>query len=172
MKKNLISIIILALLIVNIALTAVMMFSVLGTSKKTSALVGDIATVLQLETGTGAEAEEALSVSLQDTEVYDIADSMTIPLKVGEDGGSHFAMVNVALSINVKSEVYKTYGSDLSGQESLIKNEIIEVFGEYTMEEAQVNSDGIRNEILARLQNMFGATDYIYAVSFSNIVLQ
>ena len=39
MKKNLISIVILALLIVNIVLTAIMMFSVTGTSRKTAALV-------------------------------------------------------------------------------------------------------------------------------------
>ena len=42
MKKNLISIIILALLIVNIVLTAIMMFSVTGTATKTSALVDNI----------------------------------------------------------------------------------------------------------------------------------
>ena len=48
MKKNLISVIILALLIVNIVLTAIMMFSVTGASKKTAALVDDIAMVLDL----------------------------------------------------------------------------------------------------------------------------
>lgn len=36
MKKNLISIIILALLIVNVVLTAIMMFSVTSASKKTA----------------------------------------------------------------------------------------------------------------------------------------
>ena len=44
MKKNLISVIILALLIVNIVLTAIMMFSVTGASKKTAALVDNIGT--------------------------------------------------------------------------------------------------------------------------------
>ena len=46
MKKNLISIIILALLIVNIVLTAIMMFSVTGTATKTSALVDNITRAL------------------------------------------------------------------------------------------------------------------------------
>ena len=56
MKKNLISIIILALLIVNIVLTSIMMFSVMGSSKKTTALVNDIASVLDLELkGSGDE---------------------------------------------------------------------------------------------------------------------
>ena len=41
MKKNLLSVLILALLVVNIVLTAIMMFSVMGTSQKTSRLVGE-----------------------------------------------------------------------------------------------------------------------------------
>ena len=63
MKKNLISIVILALLIVNIALTAIMMFSVTGTAKKTSALVDDIATAINLElTGGGGSGEPVKAV--------------------------------------------------------------------------------------------------------------
>ena len=42
MKKNLLSIVILSLLVVNIALTAVMMFSVLKTNDRTAAIVTDI----------------------------------------------------------------------------------------------------------------------------------
>ena len=49
MKKNLLSILILALLIVNIALTAVMMVSVIGTNSKTGELVSSIAAVMNLE---------------------------------------------------------------------------------------------------------------------------
>ena len=79
MKKNLISIIILALLIVNIVLTAIMMFSVTGASKKTSALVDNIATALDLElaaSGEGEAAEEA--VSMADTETYSFAEQMQV----------------------------------------------------------------------------------------------
>ena len=57
MKKNLISIVILALLIVNIVLTSIMMFSVMSTNKKTAALVGDVAAAISLELGTGEGGE-------------------------------------------------------------------------------------------------------------------
>ena len=49
MKKNLLSIIILALLVVNIVLSAIMMISVTSASKKTAALVSDISTIIGLE---------------------------------------------------------------------------------------------------------------------------
>ena len=67
MKKNLISVIILALLIVNIVLTAIMMFSVTGASKKTAALVDNIATALNLELASGTEGGAEEVVSMADT---------------------------------------------------------------------------------------------------------
>ncbi len=54
LKKNLLSIIILALLVVNLVMTAIMMFSVINVSNKNAKLVGDIAAVLSIETGRGA----------------------------------------------------------------------------------------------------------------------
>ena len=45
MKRNLLSVLILALLVVNIVLTAVLMFSVVGTNNKVAALVTDIGTI-------------------------------------------------------------------------------------------------------------------------------
>ncbi len=88
MKKNLISIIILALLIVNIVLTAIMMFSVTTTNRKTAALVGDIASAISLDLGTGENGEqEEEIVPMADVVTYTIAD-MTIPLKKGPHGGA------------------------------------------------------------------------------------
>ena len=49
MKKNLLSVLILVLLIVNIALSAVMMISVVGTNKKTAAMIDSVVAVMNLE---------------------------------------------------------------------------------------------------------------------------
>ena len=105
MKKNLLSILILALLIVNIILTSIMMFSVVGSANKTAALVSDIAGILQLEVGSlPGESADVESVPISDIEVYDIEDQMTIPLQKGADGEDHFALVSVSLSMNIKDQ--------------------------------------------------------------------
>ena len=91
MKKNLLSIIILALLVVNIVLSAIMMISVTSASKKTAALVSDISTIIGLEIDGLPKSETVGSVSMANTEVYNISDELTIPLKNDEDGTSHFA---------------------------------------------------------------------------------
>lgn len=173
MKRNLLSILILALLIVNIALTAVMMFSVTSASKKTAKLVDGIAAALDLEVsgGTVAESSTGADVAMTDIAVYSISDSMTIPLKDGEDGEGHFCMVSVSFSINMKSDGFKTYGSDLSAQESLIKSEINSVIGSYTMEEAKGNQERLKKEILERVQALYNS-DFIFNVSFSDIIFQ
>ena len=110
MKKNMISILILALLIVNIVLTAIMMFSVTGTAKKTSALIDDISAAINLDlknqsaTSTGPVKAD---VSIENTEVFAIGEEMTIPLAKGADGQAHYYLVAVSLSLNTKHEDYK-----------------------------------------------------------------
>lgn len=174
MKRNMLSIIILALLIVNLVLTAIMMFSVTSASKKTAKLVDGIAMALDLELNTGAEAENAgpETISMTDITVYNISDSMTVPMKDDTEGKAHFCMVSVSLSLNNKHEDFETYGAgDLSPQEGLIKNEIINVFGEYSVEEAKANQDQIKQAILEKIQKLYGS-DFIFGVAFSDIVYQ
>lgn len=171
MKKNLISVIILALLVVNIILTAIMMFSVTSASRKTASLVDNIATVMNLEltAQTGDDAKEV--VPMENTETYNISESMTIPLKTSEDGTDHFCMASIGFSINTKDKGYKTYTSDLSPQETMIKDKINTIFAQYTLEEARGNEESIKDEILAGVQQMFDS-EFIFDVSFSSIMYQ
>ncbi len=173
MKRNLISILILALLIVNVVLTAIMMFSVTSTSKKTAALVDNISSAIALELTdpNAASLSNAAAVPMDQIEVYSIPDSMTIPLKMGEDGKQHYCVVGVSLSINTKDKDYKTYGSDLSAQDSLIKSEVNSVISGYTLEEAQTDQEGMKAEILAGIQKLFGS-QFVFAVNFSSIMYQ
>ena len=176
MKKNLISIIILALLIVNIVLSAIMIFSVVGTSRKTAALVDNIATALSLELTAGSSGEgTAVSVPLSDTALYDISEKMTIPLKVETDENGneaqHYFIANVTLSMNTKSDGYKDYGESMESMESLVKSEIADVIQSYTIDGARNNQDQIKQEILNRLKGLFDS-DFIFNVSFSDTMVQ
>lgn len=172
MKKNMMSIIILALLVVNIALTAVMMFSVVPAANRTNKIVKDVAAVMNLELSStmgGSDAE----VPIEDTLTYEIADKMTIPLRKGADEKDHCAVVSISLAMNTKNEDYEKFGSQESmlERESLIKNEINEVVGSYTLEEAQTNTQAVQTAILDRIQNLFGSK-FIYKVVFRDVIFQ
>lgn len=171
MKKNLISIVILALLVVNIVLSSITLLSVSGTNRKTAALVTDIAAAINLDLGGQTEEEkQEVTVSMADVVTYDITD-LTVPLKKGEnDEKEHYAMLSVTLSMNSKDKDYKTYG-DLSTRESLIKGEINDAVSQHTADEARENSHAIEEEILQRVQAMFDSR-FIYDVTFSSILIQ
>lgn len=172
MKKNLISIIILALLIVNIVLTAIMMFSVTGTARKTSALVDNITRSLNLELTARGDAGAA-AVPMSDIATYDI-EKMTIELKSGEgeaEDEQHFFVGAITLSMNTKHEDYKTYGEEMEAKQSLIKSEITDVISGYTAADARNNQDGMKAEILERIQMMFNS-EFIFNVAFSDIIIQ
>lgn len=171
MKKNLLSVLILALLLVNLILTGIMMFSVTSTNKKTAAIVGQIASVLEIDLSTSQGGEEATAVSIEDTATYDIEEELTIPLKAGADGKDHFAIVSVSLSMNTKDEGYKSYGETIADRESLIKGEIVEAFRSYSIEEVKTDETVVKDDILARMQKMFDS-QFIYKVSFRGIMLQ
>ena len=167
MKKNLLSVIILALLIVNVALTGIMMFSTVSANKKTVALVNQIASILNLEVKAPEDEEAVKEISIMDTDTYNIEDEMVITLKHGEDGADHYALVSVSLSLDKTDENYATLQPLVAANESKIND----TFGAYTKEEASANTKEIADKILSQIQTMFDSK-FIYEVYFRDIKFQ
>jgi len=171
MKKNMLSVLILALLIVNLALTAIMMFCMMSTTKKTNKLIDGISTALSLEIASPDDEAAATEteVAMEDIEIYQIADQMTIGLAKGADGKSHYCLMSVSLSINKKDPDYEKYQPTLSTSEDIIKDLIFQVVGSHPIEEAESNQDGIREEILEAIQKQYNSK-FVYNVVFRDII--
>lgn len=166
MKKNLLTVLIMALVIVNIVLTSVMMFSVMSTNRKTADLVMNIATAMNLELTIPGE-EEKVIVSLEDTQVYAIEESLTIPLK-SEGSKTTYMMFKIAFSMNTKHDDYKTYGETIGERESLIKDAIRTVVMAHTESECRNDIEGLKTEILKAVQDLF-QSDFIYNVAIDAV---
>lgn len=171
MKKNLVSILILALLVVNLVLTSVMMFSTMGSVKKTGALVSNIATVLNIELDNGTTTEEGpTEVSFADMTTYDIAEKLTIPLRKGEgETKDSYCVVTVSLWMNTKDADYEAASANLASYENVFKSIIVEVVREYTLKEAQEDSNVLCEAICKRIQETL-ESKFIYKVTFSSIL--
>lgn len=167
MKKNLLSILILAFTIVNLVLNVVLIFSLMPASQKTDKMVTQICSILDIELEAGGESEE---VPLENIETYSFEEDMTINLKTGADGKDHIAKIKVTISMDSKHEDYKKY-SDLSTKEQLIKREINEAVSSFTYEEALQDMSAVENEALKRVQALYDS-DFIIGVSFGERVLQ
>jgi len=178
MKRNLLSILILVLLIVNIALTAVMMFSVTSTNSKVADLVADISTAMNLElTNPGGEVKTSPdSISIADTEVYSISSSMTMALAPETDADGKttqkYLVCNISFSENTKHEDYATYGGsdNMTAREELIKDAITSVVSTRTSADIQADTgyENLKADILTAVQELF-QSDFIYKVSISEV---
>lgn len=167
MKKNLLSVLILVLLVVNIILSVVMMTSVIGTNKKTGELITSIATVLKIELyNPGGVA--VTDVPMSETEVYNISKLM-IPVSKA-DGKQGYVIFDLGLQQNIKHKDYKKNGGTekLASYEGLIKDAVNVVVSGYTQEEFRQDVEGVRAEILKAIQELF-ESDFIYRVSISGV---
>ena len=59
-----------------------------------------------------------------------------------------------------------------SGQANLFRSIVNDVISKYTIDEARVSQDEIKKEILSKVQEKYSDSDFIFDVSFSDIVFQ
>ena len=171
MKKNLMTVIILALVLVNLVLTAILAFTIIPQTRKSNQLIDKIASAIDLELEDGSSKDTA-AVPVEDIEVYDIEASFTVNLSPSGDGKDHVAVFSIGLSLNTKSDGYKSIGTEgLKAKEILIKNDIYTIVSGYTMEQFREDEQSVKDAILVDLQEMFGS-DFIVGVSFSSVNTQ
>lgn len=171
MKKNLITVVILALVLANLILTAILTITILPETKKANALITQISSAIELELDSGTADADAVKVPMDKVVPYNIEDSMTINLKDSGDGKTHIAVLTVSLSMNSESDGYKTYGETIAEKASLIKNEVNAVVSQYTYEEFTSDQQAVKDAILADLQKMFDS-DFITEVGFPTVTCQ
>lgn len=171
MKKNLMTMVVLALVLVNLILTAILTITVLPETKKANELISQVCSAINLELRSGEAVSNVTNVPIDKLATHDIADSLTINLKDSGDGESHYAVITVSLSMNTDSSGYKTYGATLSEKDSLIKSQINSVVSGFTYEEFKGDQQKVQDAILNDLQRLFDS-DFIVSVGFPTVTCQ
>ena len=164
MKKNLITVITLALVVVNLVLTVILTITILPETKKANELITKVCSAIDLDLESGSATSNA-NIPIDQIDVYNIEDQQTINLKSSGDGKDHFAMITVSISMDKKNKDYKNLKPEVENKVELIKGEINNIVSQYTIEEIKDNQSAVQNEILKDLQKMFGS-DFIVAVGF------
>lgn len=180
MKKNLLTIIIIALLIVNIVLTGIMMISMVGTNKKTADLVSDIAAVLNLELGV-EEEEEVVEIPMSQQFIWNLTDKLEIPLQsediVDVNGNitgkkDHYIVFEtIAFSLDTKAKGYKEYGENIANYESMVRDAVTSTVSKHTIDDCRNDFDTIRKDVLEAVRALFDE-EFIYNVAISGIKYQ
>lgn len=157
MKKNLMTVLILALLVVNLVLTAITMISIVPSAKKSNELISEICTALDLELASGRSANLS-SVPIGNLVPYTMDGSLTINLRNSDDGEDHYAIVSIVLSLDNSNEDFEELGEKgimANVYDSNIKNIVNDVVHTYTKEEFNADPERAEKEILEKLQGFF-----------------
>jgi Flagellar basal body-associated protein FliL. len=167
MKKNILTIIIMAIVLINTVLTGLLIFTIVPTANKTNKLVSKVASIVDLELQS-PNAEDNLTV--EDIDPYNIVDKITVNLK-STDQTEHYMTMNASLSQNKKNKDYSKLKDLVLPNELKIKEIIQSEFSKYTKDEVQTNMEKIKADILAQIQEYF-KSDFIVRVAFGNMLLE
>lgn len=173
MKKNLISVLILALCFANLVLTALLIFTIIPETKKANNLIDQVceAISLDLNSGTATSGSQLPQDQIVDYALTADDDTLTFNFAPSEDDNTHYLVCGISLSLNKKSDGYKTYGEDLSAKKNVILADITDIIGDYTMEQYNADKSAVHDKILKTLQKKFGA-DYIVDVNIVSSLTQ
>ena len=170
MKKNILTVVVIALCILNLALTAMVVFSVVPTVKATNNLISQVASIIDLEL---ESPDPKYVVSMSDLTAVEFTDTLTINLKrVEGEKNDPFAIIDsVSVYLNKNGDEYADLSTNLVNYSTTISEIVTDNFARYTKDEAQNNRDIIKEEILKQLQKRF-ETQTISDISFKNLRFQ
>ena len=167
MKRNMLAIVILAATLVNIALTALMLFTVVPKAQRTDSLIQKICSIIELELEDPNAADYA-EIPFEDRVTYPLSSKLTINLtKMEGEVKSPYAQVEVTLMLNKQAEAFATVQPLLANYEPIIRSIVGEEIAKYTTENLNANKDLIQKTIRTRLSTEFGTSDLLIAVDLN-----
>ena len=175
MKKNLITVVILALVVVNLVLTAVLTISIVPETKKANELITKVCSAIDLDLRAG-DTSGSLAIKVENMVDYAVSsgETMTVNLADSGDGNLHYAVLSVSLSLDSTNEDYAKFGDgagDLSSYDNVISDTIKTAVASHTIDEMRNDEEGVKEDILEALQTLFQSS-FIVRVNFSSATYQ
>lgn len=155
MKKNILTIVIMAATLINVILSAVLVFAVMPAMNKTSALVDKVASVIDLEIE-DANAEEQ-EYTMQDLQVVENLYDSTLNINLTKDAGdenNHYAQIGGwTLSLNSKAEDFSDINDSITAHKVYVDDIVKETISSYTA--TTIDEAKLRAEIIKKVQKKY-----------------
>ena len=164
MKRNMLAIVILAATLVNIALTALMLFTVIPKAQRTDALIQKICSIIDLELE-DPDAADYAEIPFEDRETYPLTSKLNVNLKKAEgETKTPYAQVEVTLILNKTAESYKDVQPLLANYEKVFADIVKAELSQYTTESVVANKEALQKIVRTKLSTEIGTTDLIIGV--------
>lgn len=152
MKRNMLAIVILAATLINLTLSAVLIFTVIPKAKRTDALIEKIVAAVELETESGIGKDYG-EIALVDQDEYTFKDK-NMNLKATGDNVS-IAQVSITITLNKKHDDYAAVQPLIASKENKIVAEVSKVLSGYTSAEVALYTEDINKDVLKKVQDIF-----------------
>lgn len=155
MKKNILTIVIMAASIINLILSIVLIFSVMPAMNKTSNLIDKVASVIDLEIESKSEEEKIVPMEDRDSTVITYENKVNINLtKDTGDSSNHYAIISgVIVSYNKNEDDYADVKALIDGSQVYVNDIVSETIGAYTV--STISREAIKAEVIKKLQEMY-----------------
>ncbi|MBD5096281.1 MAG: hypothetical protein HDT40_04600 [Lachnospiraceae bacterium] len=172
MKKNLITVLILAISIINLVFNIILFFVFMPSVAKTNKLIGDISEVLDLELASQSAAS-AGQVDVNNLVEFTLEQGS--PINLASDGSNelHALKYGITIKLDKTAKDYEQINTTLSASTSSVYDMTRDVVGQYTYKQViDVNVQReIKEKLLAEFKEYFN-TECIYSVEFYDWVAQ
>lgn len=176
MKKGISNILVLVLVLINLILTAILMFTVLPQTNKTNKLIDKICEIVDLDVGEGSGNGSEDTVTVADLESVPVlfgtgegASPKTTITVMSTDGKAHHMQIGVIINLNTK---HKDYNEDnrklIDSAMSNISSTITSIVSDY--EYTEISRENMAADILQALRTLFGS-EFIYSIEFDQWVI-
>lgn len=155
MKKNILTIVIMAATLINVILSAVLVFSVMPAMNKTSNLVDKVASVidLEIEDANAEEQEYTIDDLVAYTKTYDEKVNINLKKEAGEDKNRYAQLSGFTLSFNTKAEDYSEISESIQGNDVYVDDIVKETISSYSA--STIDLVKVRAEIIKKIQEKY-----------------
>lgn len=155
MKKNILTIVIMAATVVNLILTIIMVFSIVPAANKTNRLADKVAEVIDME----LEQEDAENYSFEDLMPYEVEfeNKQTINLKKDEgDKEAHYVVIDgFTVSLYKEADDYDKIYESVQTSPVYVTDCVKSAIAEQTIN--TLNEESIKASALAKIQEFYNS---------------
>lgn len=156
MKKNILTIVIMAATLINLILSVVLVFSVMPAMNKTGNLVDKVASIIDLEIDAKEEEEE---YTIDDLVPYNIDYEKSLKINLQRDpgdesGSAHYAIFDgIVVSFNQNAEDYSKISESVQTADVYVQDIVKETIGEYSL--STIDQTKIKQQAVKKIQEKY-----------------
>ena len=154
MKKNILTVVIMAATVINLVLTCVLVFSVVPAMNKTTNLIDKVASVIDLEIDDKQEDDDWTMADLDTyTITYEKKETLNLQPNEGDDTPHYYQLGGISISFNQKAEDYQTVSDMIKNDTSRVEDIVNKTVGSHT--KSDFDQVKVANECVKKIQELY-----------------